>query len=57
MRILAKCLLVAAMAVPAAFAQTAPAGAPACDGRLAIVRVSAISSNGSMEKFMAATAA
>jgi hypothetical protein len=56
MRILAKCLLVAAMAVPAAFAQSAPA-APPCDGRLTIVRVSTIKPEGSMDKFMAAVTA
>ena len=56
MNVLSKCLLIAAMTVPAAFAQSAP-GMPACDGRLAIVRVSTIKPEGSMDKFMAAVAA
>jgi hypothetical protein len=57
MRILAKCLVVAALAVPAAaFAQAAPA-MPACDGRLVNIRVSTITPGGSMDKFMAAVEA
>jgi len=53
---IAKCLLVAAMAVPAAFAQSAPA-MPACDGRVVQIRVSTITPGGSVEKFMAAVEA
>ena len=57
MRILAKCLLVAALAVPAAaFAQGAPA-VPACDGQVVNIRVSTIKPESSMDKFMAAVEA
>ncbi len=65
MRLFAKCLVMAAMTVPvAAFGQRAAgaaapaaAAAPSCDGRMAIIRVSTITTGGSMEKFMAAVEA
>jgi hypothetical protein len=56
MRIIPALALMAALSTPAAFAQTAPAATPACDGTIAVVRVSDIKAE-SMDKFLAAVAA
>ena len=55
MRIVSALLLSAVFCTPAAFAQAAPAtpALPACDGAMAIVRVSDIKAE-SMDKFLAA---
>jgi hypothetical protein len=55
MRIFTNVLLAAALVTPAAFAQTATP--PPCDGAYAIVRVSDIKPDSSMDKFLAAIAA
>jgi hypothetical protein len=55
MRILASLLVAAALCTPAAFAQSA--SMPACDGTRAIVRVSDIKPDSTMDKFLAAVAA
>jgi hypothetical protein len=59
MRILATLTVLATLCAPVSHSQTpAPAGAmPACDGAMAIVRLSEITPGGSMDKFMAAVAA
>jgi hypothetical protein len=54
MRILSSLALAAALFAPAAFAQTP---LPACDGTYAVVRVSEIKPESSMDKFLAAVAA
>jgi len=55
MRILSSLVIAAGLFAPAAFAQTAPP--PPCDGSLAIVRVSEIKPESSMDNFLAAVAA
>jgi hypothetical protein len=57
MRLLSTLVLAAGLVAPAAFAQTAPAATPACDGTRAIVRVSEIKPDSSMEQFLSAVAA
>ncbi len=64
MRILSTVIAMAALCAPAIVAQSAPATPPAalstmpaCAGLVAVVRVSEITPDGSMEKFMAAVAA
>jgi hypothetical protein len=56
MRLLSTLVLAAGLAAPA-FAQTAPAPTPPCDGTFAVVRVSEIKPDSSMDKFLAAVAA
>ena len=56
MRILSTLALIAGLAAPAAFAQTA-ATPPPCSGTMAIIRVSDIKPESSMDNFLAAVAA
>jgi hypothetical protein len=58
MRIFSALAFMAALCTPAAFAQSASAAAsmPACDGTVAVIRVSDIKAE-SMDKFLAAVAA
>jgi hypothetical protein len=57
MRLLSTLVLAASLVAPAAFAQTSATPPPPCDGSLAIVRVSEIKPESSMDKFLAAVAA
>jgi hypothetical protein len=58
MRLAATLLALAAMSLPcAAVAQNAASSAPSCDGTLAIIRLSEITPEGSVDKFKAAVAA